>query len=219
MRVQIFRKSNIQFFNNLNLSLNSSFNIQSLAKVEFFMKASIAIAIEFEVLFFIYINHYFISISLFQLLRERYIEICEIIRVKDLFSILQKMKRDYFKSLEWETICAKIFDNVFTLIWQNNNLVLTLFTIHSLKNKAISNWKWVLQIFTNEELIRKMFEIEVKKNLNIFIFIDDYNYNMREVNLVNQYKTKYETHRFTRRNWFSILYWILDVFIVNVYRI
>jgi hypothetical protein len=37
--------------------------------------------------------------------------------------------------------------------------------------------------------------------------------------LSSSHGSAYETHRSTRRNWFPILYWLLDAAIINAYRI
>ena len=72
---------------------------------------------------------------------------------------------------------------------------------------------------TNVVIVRQPFGKEVQKTLSIPIFINDYNHHMRDVDLVNQYRTAYETHKPIRRNWFCILLVLLDITVVNNYRI
>jgi hypothetical protein len=60
---------------------------------------------------------------------------------------------------------------------------------------------------------------EVRKKIMISRFIDDYNYNMGVVNIANQYRESYETHRKTWRNWICIFTWIIDQAITNSYRL
>jgi hypothetical protein len=42
---------------------------------------------------------------------------------------------------------------------------------------------------------------------------------MNGVDLANQYRSAYETHRSTQRNWLLILYWFIDIAVVNAFRI
>ncbi len=42
---------------------------------------------------------------------------------------------------------------------------------------------------------------------------------MGGVNLANQYRAAYETHKSIRRNWFCVLLALLDITVVNSYRI
>ena len=51
------------------------------------------------------------------------------------------------------------------------------------------------------------------------MFIDDYNYYIRGVNLANQFKAAYETYKATFRNWWPLFYWLINVACVNAYRL
>ena len=44
-------------------------------------------------------------------------------------------------------------------------------------------------------------------------------YKLSHINLINQYRTVYEIYKLIRRNWFCILLTLLDISIVNNYRI
>ena len=71
----------------------------------------------------------------------------------------------------------------------------------------------------NAVIARQPFREEVRKTLSIPTFIDDYNHHMRGVDLINQYRAAYETHKSIRRSWFYILLAFLDITVVNSYRI
>jgi len=64
-----------------------------------------------------------------------------------------------------------------------------------------------------------VFEDQYTKELPIPCFIDDYNYNIGGVDLANQFRESYETHRATLRNWWPLFYWLIDVACINVYRL
>ena len=75
------------------------------------------------------------------------------------------------------------------------------------------------KLSTNVVITRQSFGKEVRKTLSISTFIDNYNHYMRDVDLVNQYRITYEMHKSIRRSWFYILLVLLDISIVNSYRI
>ena len=47
----------------------------------------------------------------------------------------------------------------------------------------------------------------------------DCNHHMGGVDLANQYREVYETHRSTQRNWWPLLYWLIDMACINAYRL
>jgi hypothetical protein len=57
------------------------------------------------------------------------------------------------------------------------------------------------------------------KELLILIFIDDYNHNMGGVDIANQLRESYETHKMTNRNWWPLFYWLIDATVINSYRL
>ena len=72
---------------------------------------------------------------------------------------------------------------------------------------------------TNVNIVRQSFGTDVQKTLSIPTFIDDYNHHMRDVDLVNQYRTAYEMYKLIRRSWFYILLIFLNITVINNYRI
>ena len=72
---------------------------------------------------------------------------------------------------------------------------------------------------TNGRIVRKVFGDQYSKELNIPCFIDNYNHNMGGVDLANQFRESYETHRATLRNWWPLFYWLIDVACINAYRL
>ena len=45
------------------------------------------------------------------------------------------------------------------------------------------------------------------------------NYNIGGVDIANQLQEAYETHRATRRNWWPLFYWLIDMIMINSYRL
>jgi hypothetical protein len=42
---------------------------------------------------------------------------------------------------------------------------------------------------------------------------------MRGVDIANQLREAYKTHRATQRNWWPLFYWLIDVVVINSYRL
>ena len=72
---------------------------------------------------------------------------------------------------------------------------------------------------TNGHLVREAFGNNPVKELPIPCFIDDYNQNMGGVDLANQFREAYETHKPSFRNWWPLFYWLIDLACVNGYRL
>lgn len=58
-----------------------------------------------------------------------------------------------------------------------------------------------------------------QKLLPIPLLIDDYNAHMGAVDIADQYRSSYKTHRKTLRTWFPLFYWILDHACINAFRV
>jgi hypothetical protein len=59
---------------------------------------------------------------------------------------------------------------------------------------------------TNGRIIRQIFGSEPTKELYIPCFINNYNQYIGGVDLANQYRESYETHKITLRNWWPLFY-------------
>jgi hypothetical protein len=75
------------------------------------------------------------------------------------------------------------------------------------------------KISTNGAIARRVFGEEVTKELEIPIFINDYNHYMGGVDLVNQYRSFYEVYLKGYRNWLPLLYFFINAAVVNTWRI
>ncbi|PVH68879.1 hypothetical protein DL98DRAFT_387994, partial [Cadophora sp. DSE1049] len=71
----------------------------------------------------------------------------------------------------------------------------------------------------NGRIVRQIFGEDHTKELHIPRFIDDYNHHMGGVDLANQFREAYETHRITQRNWWPLFYWLIDMACINAYRL
>jgi len=92
-------------------------------------------------------------------------------------------------------------------------------TVHTIDSLVERERRRSNKTSTNAVIARKAFGDEIRKKLPIPTFIDDYNYHMGGVDLANQYRAAYETHKNVFRSWFCIFTALLDIVIVNCYRL
>jgi hypothetical protein len=124
--------------------------------------------------------------------------------------------------LEWNTLFVQVVDNTLCLTWQDNNIVLALSTIHTIHtaNDFIARQrKRPAKTSTSARIVRPVFGDNPIKELEIPVFINDYNYNMGGVDIANQLRESFETHRATLRTWWPLFYWLIDVTVINSYRL
>src|SRR5436190_18820724 len=162
-------------------------------------------------------DNYFTSVPLFKLLRERGYGACGTTRPtsKDFPSQLQQLRKDSSSSIPWGKTYAMVVDNVLCLVWQDNNLVLALSTVHYPTNVIERLRKRPKKTSINAGIVLKICGSDVTKKLPIPTFIDDYNHQMNRMVVVNQMRASYTPRIVTERNLLLILYWSSDTSIVN----
>jgi len=168
-------------------------------------------------------DNFFTSIPLFSELRA-----CKFGAVgttrphKDFPQELSVLKERFSIKLEWNTLLAAVVQDTLCLAWQDNNIVLALSNIHTV-DKAEDFREKVrrrpVKTSINGRIVRRVFGDDHEKALQIPCFIDDYNQYMGGVDLANQFREAYETHRPTFRTWWPLFYWLIDVACVNSYRL
>ena len=170
----------------------------------------------------IYMDNYFTSVPLFKELRVLEYGAIGTTRPHKEFPTKLKQLKKYTTKLEWNTLLGKVVDNTLCLAWQDNNIVLALSTIHTIHK--VDDFREKLRkrpgkTSTNARIVRQVFDGSAEKELQIPRFIDDYNQYMGGVDLANQFRKAYETHQITRRNWWPLFYWLIDVACINSYRL
>jgi hypothetical protein len=171
-----------------------------------------------------YLDNYFTSISLFKILRDQGIGACGTTRSTAAgpdFPALIKQLKDHASHITWNTICAIEVRKVLCLAWQDNNLVLGLSTVHTVDKSTDlveRDRKRPSKTSTNAAQVRPIFGDSHTKKLFIPNYIDDYNHHMGGVDIANQLRESYETHRRTFRSWWPLFMWVIDAAAVNAYR-
>jgi hypothetical protein len=167
----------------------------------------------------VYMDNYFTSVALFKELRALQCGACGTARPRSGIPNQLIELKEHIKSIPWGKLFASEDQGVLCLAWQDNNIVLLLSTIHSPDTFVSTKRKRPAATSTNAAIARAPFRDEVEKNLAIPTAINDYNHYMGGVDIANQYRASYETHRRTERNWFPLFYFFLDAAIVNAFRI
>ena len=121
---------------------------------------------------------------------------------------MSKLKKESLK-LKWNTLLAEVVDDTLCLAWQDNNIILALsiiYIIHTANDFITRLRKRPVKTSTSARIVRCIFGDDVTKALEIPLFIDDYNYQMGGVDITNQLRESYETHKATWRNWLPLFY-------------
>jgi len=135
---------------------------------------------------------------------------------------LKELKERFSTKLAWNTLLAKVVNDTLCIAWQDNNIVLALsnaHAVHRLENFRDKVRKRPGKTSRNGQIVRQVFGEEPIKSLQIPSIIDDYNQFMGGVDLANQFRESYETHKPTLRNWWPLFYWFIDVICINAYRL
>jgi hypothetical protein len=90
-------------------------------------------------------------------------------------------------------------------------------TVYTVNDFVAQQRKRPAKTFISNSIVCTVFKDDFIKELLIPVFIDDYNHNIREVNIVNQLREAYETHKATRRNWWPLFYWLINIVVINNY--
>ena len=87
-------------------------------------------------------------------------------------------------------------ENVYPVLWQDNNTVLLLTTIHDIQKLVLSTRRGPAATSTNARAVRKIFqERESEKLLPIPELIVDYNFLIGGVDISDQLHASYTTQR------------------------
>jgi hypothetical protein len=92
-----------------------------------------------------------------------------------------------------------------------------IYTVYTVNDFVAQQQKRLAKTSTSGSIVRIVFKDDLIKELLILIFIDDYNHNIGGVDIANQLQEAYKTHRATRRNWWPLFYWLIDVVVINNY--
>jgi len=158
----------------------------------------------------IYLDNYFTSVPLFSELRACKFGAVGTTCPHKLFPPeLSAIKNRFATKLEWNTLLAVVVQDVLCLAWQDNSIVLALSNIHTVdkaEDWRVKERKRPAKTSTNGRIVREVFGEMLIKELQIPSFIDDYNQYMGGVDLANQFREVYESHKPTFRNWWPLFY-------------
>lgn len=119
--------------------------------------------------------------------------------------------------LPWNTVTGgpTADKQVLALQWEDQKSVRCLTTIHRLEDKVEKQRKRPRITSTRGRSIRSCFGDRERMVIPIPTTINDYNHGKVGVDLADQYRAAYFTQPTTRRNWPPLLFWLLDISIIN----
>ena len=166
-------------------------------------------------------DNYFSSIPLFSYLRKKNIGACGTVRANSR-KFPKKLKIPKRTQMEWNSRSAVVVDKVLAILWIDNGPVTMLSTIHGLKEaswQVEKNRRRPRKSSLNANKVREMFGNNSRKNLKIPRVINDYNHYMGGVDIADQLRSYNSTQLTSNRNWMPLFFWILDIVLVNSYKL
>ena len=140
---------------------------------------------------------------------------------RDLNSSLSDLKLKHEAQIEWNIMYEKIINdaNGLQFAWKNQQIVLFMTSVDTRRQYVQRKRRKSTKTTTNAKISRVVFGNEPIKTLFISRSIDFYNHYMNEVNVTNQLRCYYNTQRNHKKIWFSLWHWLLNVTIINNYKI
>ena len=172
--------------------------------------------------FDIYMDNFFTNVPLLRALLHEDIGAIGTVRPTsaEFPSSLNINKDEARKSLSWNHLCGDVVDeNILVLLWQDNNSVLLMSTIHDPSSYTIVRRRKPRATSTNAVKAREPFGPAHELNLPIPSIIDDYNQYMNGVDIADHLRSNYSTQLTSHRTWMPLFYWLLDTVVINSYRI
>jgi len=167
--------------------------------------------------FHVYMDNYFSSIPLFKYMHDNGLGACGTVRTNS-SKFPKELKINKGISLDWNTISGKVVDDVLAIVWVDNSPVTMLTTIHEIVGeewKIIRNRRRPRETSSNASTVHRVFGNASRKELSIPKVIDDYNHYMGGVDIADQLRGYYNCQLIVHRNWFPLLFWLLDTVLVN----
>jgi hypothetical protein len=75
-----------------------------------------------------------------------------------------------------------------------------IYTVYTVNDFVARQRKRLAKTSISGSIVRTVFRDDLIKELLILVFIDDYNHNIGGVDIANQLREAYETHKATQRN-------------------
>lgn len=102
--------------------------------------------------------------------------------------------------------------------WIDSNsvaIIITVHTVHRINDYKKSLRRRPKETSNNAVVTREVFDGLPRSVLSIPLFIDNYNYFMNGVDVLDQFRQARDAHFTCRRTWFPIFMFILDIAVLN----
>lgn len=121
-----------------------------------------------------------------------------------------KIERDKVKIvLPWGYLSVVGVEGVCCLVWQDNSSVFFMTSFHDFHQTVLRLRKRPKLSSTNGQVVRGVFGQMSRKALLIPTFIDDYNFNMGGVDIIDQLRSNYLIQQIVRRDWLRYFFGFL----------
>jgi hypothetical protein len=171
--------------------------------------------------FNLFMDNFFSSIPLFSYLRAKNIGACGTVRSNSR-KFPKELKVSKTVKMAWNSRSGIVVDDVLAILWMDNGPVTMLTTIHGLEG---DNWK-VEKLrrkprttSLNAAKVREVFGDNSQQLLKIPCVVNDYNLHMGGVDIADQLRGYYTTQLTSRRNWMPLFFWLLDIVLVNSFKL
>lgn len=171
--------------------------------------------------FNLFMDNYFSSIPLFSYLRTKNIGACGTVRSNSK-KFPKELKVPKTVKMPWDSRSGVVVDDVLAILWIDNGPVTMLTTIHGLEGEAWNVEKMRKRPRTttlNAAKVREVFGNNSQQLLKIPCIVNDYNLYMGGVDIADQLRGYYSTQLVSRRNWMPLFFWLLDITLVNSFKL
>jgi len=173
--------------------------------------------------FTIYMDNYFTNILLLKALRDRGIGACGTSRPTSAEYPKEFKFGKKKPSFPLNTISGVIQRDVLVCLWQDNNLVQFMSTVHTITQRPgnyIEKRRRRPRITnSNRQNILRFFGDKPIATLLTPKIAIDYNNHMNAVDLADQYRSYYATQLRVSRVWMPVFFWLLDTSVINAWTL
>ena len=174
--------------------------------------------------FTIYMDNYFTNIPLLTALREKKIGACGTARSTSAeYPAAFKFRKNQKPTFPLNTISGLVCREVLVCIWQDNNLVQFMSTVHQITNEP-SNYPMKVRrrprvTNANRANVTAFFGDRALVSMPTPKLAIDYNNKMNSVDIADQFRSYYSTQLRVSRVWMPVFFWLLDTTVINAWTL
>ena len=174
--------------------------------------------------FTIYMDNYFTNIPLLTALREKKIGACGTAGSTSAeYPAAFKFRKNQKPTFPLNTISGLVCREVLVCLWQDNNLVQFMSTVHQITNEP-SNYPMKVRrrprvTNANRANVTAFFGERALVSMPTPKLAIDYNNKMNSVDIADQFRSYYSTQLRVSRVWMPVFFWLLDTAVINAWTL